>query len=202
MKPPSNIELKNVMVSDYARGVKNSGGTPDMAAVERQVLADLAMVDQYNSEEAAKPKRAPVVKERDIRTSELETELADKNLRAYVRDIPEEETGDMILDATPKSEKAIRMFGRVKQFMRPRGDIGAVARGGGALRDCVVECTDPDLSLEFLELWTWYGPLRRLPNPKNKFFLMNDLDAAAAFIRGLEDICDRSTGKFGPWWVK
>jgi hypothetical protein len=202
VKPPSDIELKQVIAGDYARNAQRAGATPDMGAIERQVLADLAMVDQYEAEQAAKPKPVRVAKERDIRTDELDTELAKTGMRAYVKDDPQERQGDMILDATPKSERAIRMFGRVKQILRPRGDIGAVARKGGDLRDCTIECTDPALSLEFLELWTWYGPLRALPSPKNKFFYMTDTDAAAAFIRGLEDICDRSTGKFGPWWVK
>ena len=202
MKPPSDIGLKEVLVSDYAGAAKRSGLPVDMGDIERQVLSDLDMVEQYNAEQALKPAHVPVKKERDIRTDELEAELADKNMRAYVRDIPDDEEGDPILDAAPKSERMIRAFGRVKQFMRPRGDVGAVARRGGALRDCVVECTDPELSLEFLELWTWYGPLRRMPSKKNTFFYLNEYDAAAKFIRGLEDICDRSTGKFGPWWVK
>lgn len=202
MKPPSDIGLKQVMVSDYAGASQRAGTSPDMAAIERQVLADLDMVEQYNAEQATKPKREPVKLERDIHTNELDAELADKNMRAYVRDIPADEAGDPILDAAPKSERMIRAFGRVKQFMRPRGDIAAVAKRGGSLRDSVIECTDPELSLEFLELWTWYGPLRRMPSPKNTFFYLNEYDAAAKFIRGLEDICDRSTGKFGPWWVK
>lgn len=203
MNAPSNIDLKHTLVGDYARNQKRVGLEPDMGAIESQVLADLAMVDQYESEQASKPAPVRVAKERDIHTNELDAELEKNNMRAYVKDVADDEQpGDMILDATPKSEKAIRMFGRVKQILRPRGDIAAEARKGKDLRDCTSECTDPVLALEFLELWTWYGPLRRLPSPKNKFFMMTNTDAAMAFVRGLEDICDRSTGRFGPWWVK
>lgn len=203
MKPPSDIGLRQVLVQDYKRNAERAGATPDMGSIERQVLADLAMVDQYEAEQASKP--APVAappKPRDIRTDELDKECADKNLRAYVKDNPTDKPGDMICDAVPKSERAVRMFGRIKQIMRPRGDIAAMARKGNTIAECTIECTDPALSLEFLELWTWYMPLRGLPSPKNRFYWLSDGDAAKAFIRGLEDICDKSVGKFGPWWVK
>lgn len=203
MEAPSDIGLKNILVGDYSRNAKRAGVTPDMGEIENQVLADLAMVDQYEAEQASKPKPAPVKKERDIHTNELDAELEKNNMRAYVREVPEDEDGgDIILDATPKSEKAIRMFGRIKQILRPRGDIAAEARKGRSLRDCTSECTDPVLAQDFLELWTWYGPLRRLPSPKNEFFMMSNTDAAMKFVATLERICDRSTGKFGPWWVK
>lgn len=202
MKPPSDIGLKQVLVQDYKRNAERVGMTPDMASIESQVLADLAMVDQYEADQASKPAPAPVAKERDIRTNELDKECAEKNLRAYVKDNPTDKPGDAICDATPKSERAVRMFGRIKQIMRPRGDIAAMASRGNTLAECTRECTDPELSLEFLELWTWYMPLRGLASPKNKFYWLSDGDAARRFIRGLEDICDKSTGKFGPWWVK
>lgn len=202
MKPPSDIELREAVVQDYKRNAERAGNAPNMDAIESQVLKDLAMVDMYEAEQASKPAHVPVKKERDIRTDELDKECKEKNLRAYVKDSPSDDRGDMICDAVPKSERAVRMFGRIKQILRPRGDIGAMARRGNTIAESTIECTDPKLSLEFLELWTWYMPLRALPSPKNKFYWMSDGDAAKAFIRGLEDICDRSTARFGPWWVK
>lgn len=202
MKPPTNIELRQQVVQDYKRNAERVGQTPDMEAIESLVLKDLAMVDMYEAEQASLPVRKPVKKERDIRTDELDKELAEKNLRAYVKDDPTDDGGDMICDATPKSEKAIRMFGRIKQILRPRGDIAAMARRGNTIAESTIECTDPKLALEFLELWTWYMPLRSLPSPKNRFYWLSDWDAARSFMSELERICDKSTGKFGPWWVK
>lgn len=202
MKPPSDIELRQAVVQDYKRNAERAGQTPDMNAIEAQVLKDLAMVDMYDAEQASKPARVPVKKERDIRTDELTAEIEANNLKVYVKDDPTDKPGDMICDATPKSERAVRMFGRIKQILRPRGDIGAMARRGNTIAESTIECTDPELALEFLELWTWYMPLRMLASSKNKFYWLNDGDAAKLFIRGLEDICDRSTGRFGPWWVK
>ena len=202
MKPPSDIQLREVIAQDYKRNAERVGQTPDMGAIEAQVLADLAMVDQYESEQASKPARVPVKKERDIRTDELDAEIEKHKLKVSVTDDPEDRPGDMICDAVPKSERAVRMFGRIKQILRPRGDIAAMARSGNDLRDCTRECTDPELAIEFLELWTWYMPLRALASSKNKFYWLSDGDAARLFVRGLEDICDKSTGRFGPWWVK
>lgn len=202
MKPPSNIELKDQLVGDYARNAKRIGMAPDMSQIERQVLDDLNMVDAYEAEQAAKPKVAPVAKKRDIRTDELEAELQKHKLKATVNETPKGRGQDIICDAVPKSEKAIRMFGRIKQILRPRGDIGAMARRGNTIGECTIECTDPKLALEFLELWTWYIPLRSLASPKNRFYWLGDHQAARLFISELEKICDRSTGRFGPWWVK
>lgn len=204
MKPLGDIELKQALVGDYSRNAQRMGVSPDMGAIETQVLKDLNMVDAYESEQAAVPMPAKpdATRQRDIKTDELDAELSKHGMRAYCKDTPTERKPDMICDATPKSEKAVRMFGRIKQILRPRGNIAAVAQRGGSLRDSTVECTDPELAKEFLELWVWYIPLRALWSPKNQYYWLSDYDAARVFLRGLEDICNRSTGRFGAWWVK
>lgn len=195
-------QLREAQIRDYKRGAERMGMEADMLAIEAQVVADLELVDRYEAEQKAAPPKKPKERKRDIRTDELDKYLAKHDMRAYVADGPVERTKDIIADATPKSDKAIAMFQRIKQILRPRGSIAAQAQKGRTMAESLIECSDPKLANEFLELWTWYGPLRGLYSPKNEFYWLSDGDAARKFVRGLEDICDRSTGKFGPWYTK
>lgn len=59
----------------------------------------------------------------------------------------------------------------------------------------------PSLAREYLRLWGHYLlPDRNTTH--NPFMGMNDRDRAKKFMRAVMDICDRSTGRLGPWWVK
>ena len=202
MKPLNDRELKDATVRDYTRNARRMGLQPDLESIEALVVHDLTLVDRYEADQASKPKKKPAKKERDIRTDELQEQLDEHGMRAYVNENPKDRPGDAIADATPKSEKAIAMFARIKEILRPRGSIAAAANQGKTLEESLIECQAPVLAREFLELWTWYVPLRALWSPKNPFYWLSDGDAAKKFIRGLEDICDRSTGQFGHWWVK
>lgn len=62
------------------------------------------------------------------------------------------------------------------------------------------------LAKEYVETWAYYmtrtrpAPLRGTDH--NPFRHMSDVDAARMFVRRVEDICDRSTGKLGSWCTK
>jgi len=64
----------------------------------------------------------------------------------------------------------------------------------------------PDLAKQYAETWIFYMT-RTKPGPPNKvdhnpFRNLTDTDAMRKFIRLVEDICDRSTGKLGAWCTK
>jgi hypothetical protein len=66
------------------------------------------------------------------------------------------------------------------------------------------EC--PKLALEFADLYTYYLTRAKAPPTKGKdhnpFRHLSDVDAFRVFVRKVEDICDRSTGKLGAWYLK
>ncbi len=64
----------------------------------------------------------------------------------------------------------------------------------------------PALVHAYQELWSYFLT-RQMPPPSkgvdhNPFRHMSDSDAAWKFMRLVEDICDRSTGVLGSWFVK
>lgn len=90
----------------------------------------------------------------------------------------------------------------------------AVARiyriGEGANASSFGRATDtsemPKLAKEYLELYAYYMTRAR-PAPlfgidHNPFRHLSDKDAARMFERRVEGICDKSTGKLGPWYTK
>lgn len=71
------------------------------------------------------------------------------------------------------------------------------------------EC--PKLAKQYLETYAYYMTRTRPPplhpdgRPRtdhNPFRGLSDYDAMRKFVRAVEDICDRSTGKLGPWYTK
>lgn len=64
----------------------------------------------------------------------------------------------------------------------------------------------PHLAREAIELWHFYFADRFKPPPltgidRNPFRGLSDKDAAGKFMRLVEDVCDRSTGKMGSWYA-
>lgn len=63
------------------------------------------------------------------------------------------------------------------------------------------------LAKEYVELYAFYLMRSKPPPPNGKvdhnpFRHMSDYDAFRCFVRKVEDVCDRSIQKLGPWWVK
>jgi len=64
----------------------------------------------------------------------------------------------------------------------------------------------PELARQYAETWIYYMT-RGKPAPvgkvdHNPFRNLSDTDAMRKFVRFVEDICDRSTGKLGSWCTK
>lgn len=63
-----------------------------------------------------------------------------------------------------------------------------------------------ELAKSYETLWACFQT-RNLPAAargfeRNQFDGLTDKEAARAFMRGVEDICDRSTGVLGSWYTK
>jgi hypothetical protein len=199
--PVQGIELRDALARDYANNARRLGvANPDVAALTELAKQDLELVDRHDREGVGA--RGAQVEEADVRESgedRLAAALAEDNVEL---ETTEEERQFLALDVPFVSrERRLKLLRRVVQICAPRGDLRAAMLRGGLL-EAAQEMADPELAREVIELNLNYQSFQTRESKWNPFRGLTPQDAARAYIRGLEDIADRSTGRFGPWWVK
>ncbi len=79
---------------------------------------------------------------------------------------------------------------------------GSGASGEATMAEALKYAAMPGLAREFVNLVVWYKFARHRRSKWNPFLGLSDGDAAKKFSALIFDICDRSTGRMGHWWVK
>lgn len=79
---------------------------------------------------------------------------------------------------------------------------GAGHGGASTTVAAVRDAEMPKLAAEYLLEFKLYNFLRHRDHESNKYRGLTEPEAARKFMRIVEDICDRSTGRLGGWWVK
>ena len=91
---------------------------------------------------------------------------------------------------------AVMRFNRILEGLTKSSNIETAVR----------TAEHPELVKQCIETWVYYMTRTRPAPAKgvdhNPFRHLTDLEASKKFQRLLEDIADRSTGVFGPWYVK
>lgn len=83
---------------------------------------------------------------------------------------------------------------RIARILEGAGQAGAKTIASG-IRDAEI----PKLAREYVELIAHYKFFRHRRSRWNPFLDMSDVDAAKMFVAEIYNICDRSTGRMGPW---
>ncbi len=86
---------------------------------------------------------------------------------------------------------------RIARILEGSGQGGAVTTEAAT-----ADAEMPKLAAEYLRLWKLYSWLRWCNADWNPFRGLSDRDASRKFMRMVMDICDRSTGRMGGWWVR
>lgn len=175
--------MKQTMVEDYRNGVVRSGGTPNMQAIEKLAVQDLNTCDNVWSEQKPAPKK----KRKEVDLSKMQAEAAKSGLTLYKKPIDESKDkrdsfADGVIDA--KWQAAL---GRMAQICSPQSNFDARKTFDVKMQGLALEFV---LAMDSLQ--------KRIREFKGK----NAVDCRRIFRRKVEDICDRSTGRLGPWWVK
>jgi hypothetical protein len=203
VKPTTPQDLRATLVKSYLTSYQRAGIKKTEAEVEREVVSDMQIVDaaRARGEISGGPTFAPG--------------------QAVVADPPER---DPVLVQYAESNKlTIGRRGRTLRFRSLHTNPmtisarwgAAVARIARILEGCAkstslvaaVEGAElGQLATEYFEVYSNY-PRRHQPPPpsgndRNPFRGLSDKDASRKFMRLVEDICDRSTGKLGSWYVK
>lgn len=88
---------------------------------------------------------------------------------------------------------------RIKRILEGHARASTVE---GAIKGA--ECAG--LAQQYIETWSYYmfrsKPVPLVGTDHNPFRHLSDGDAIRKFVRMVEDICDRSTGKLGSWYTR
>jgi hypothetical protein len=193
------VALKDATVRDYRRWTERAGERVDMAAIERQAVADCEVADKAIREQAA---RAHVVAAPD---PEKEAEKAAELSRQVA------ETGAELLDdAGAITSRRTLLTSKAMPKSQWSYAMGRVAR---ILEGTPHNPPPGSLQHDLLRLKAWAAmripkrarhliATRRAKDEQNPFDGKSERDFNRMLQRMIYDICDKSTGKFGPWWVR
>lgn len=197
-------DLRAVTVRDYRRDAERLGLVVDLAAIERQALADCEVYDAVTRDATPRAPAPPDPVKEAEKAGELDR-LAAEAGTSILRE-PVAKQRPTIFNTVPKPLSRLSMA---------LGRIAVICRGsapGKTRREALATCECPDLAWEFMRLYAFYMTRGYPPQPgveANPFYGVSEKydarwgmsDLERRYLRRLEDICDKSTGRLGPWRV-
>lgn len=198
MQPLTGRALRDRTIRDYRRAAERAGQPVDARAIESLAIHDCEVFDAVTR--AARPsvpakpdpeleaKREAVL---DDMAAEVGVEI-DRGDVAYKR----APIGRLHTSHVPTS-RAAYATARIQRIVS-----GATADRNP--RVATSTCEIPELAFEVYRLFAQVATRGRKPRPgdeANPYHGRSDVDVSRMIDRAVEDICDRSSGRLGPWWV-
>lgn len=184
--------------------LKGTMGLPsDGEALERLAIHDLTIHDAVKRDDPAPmPLNPESPEDRAARQAEFARTQAEER-GAIITHAPRGPQLIPILDLPPHLVSARWPFalGRLKRILE--GATPAFTADGNIdWRATCSTCGDPKRAYEYMELKSWFD-FRLVPQTRrhNPFHGMSSRDAGLKFQAEVENLCDRSSGRLGPWWV-
>lgn len=197
------LELRDRTIRDYARNMGAAGMPSDVAGIERLAKADLELADGYNRDTPAGI--APTEAQRAA-ARQAAKEAAAEQARADGVEIQRKprDLGPQF-DLPPEYERSERWMlakGRLARIISGAGLPARHPDGSFNFHAMTATCEVPHLAYRYLAAWCNFD-LRYLPETArhNPFFMMSTREASLKLAREVEDICDASSGRLGPWQV-
>lgn len=192
--------LRDRMIRGYTQSYARAKIRASAADIEKQVIADCQLVDAARAagDLSATPKKKAKPKKRSNPLIEAQhttnTRLSVNERKQVVR--------SRVLHGNPLaiSERWGAAAARISRILE------GVRRDTSSLVVAVEDAEIGVLATEYADLWGHFMTRYQAPplsgNDRNPFRGLSDRDAARKFQRLVEDICDRSTGRLGSWYVK
>lgn len=184
--------------------LKGTMGLPSSGAdLERLAVHDLRVHDAVKRDDPAPlPAAVESAEERAARQKAFAAEQA-ATTGAVITHAPRGPQLVPVLDLPPHlvSSRWPFALGRLKRILEGASPAFA-ADGSIDWRATCSTCGDPKRAYEYMDLKSWFD-FRLTPQTRrhNPFFGMSSRDAGLKFQAEVENLCDRSSGRLGPWWV-
>ncbi len=198
--PRSPQELREWTVEDYTVMNRSMGLPADREVVERQAVRDLELYDAVRREApVAAPPSAEVQREmRATRQERVDAKAAEKGatIQRGQQRVVRRPNQIMHGKATPGTRWSYAL-GRLQRIIS-----GATKHADPAVATST--CELPRLALEVYRMYAQVALRHMPPRPgdeANPFYGLSQIDFGRVLQRKVEDICDRSTGRLGPWFV-
>lgn len=187
---PEPSWVKETMVADYKAIADKNGVTPSTSDIERIVLEDLRLSDAVDRETV---ERIPTKKPEPRREpSKKVTALAESlGWKVVKREIPKGPQPRRVghadfLGRPPKTEKQRAIAARMAKLLAHESPFRISKE---------TDFIGRALAHDFCEL------IVNLKEQRKEFAGKSPRDCERIFWSKAQDICDRSTGKHGQWWV-
>lgn len=199
MKPLlSGVELKQATVRDYKRWAERAGQRVDVGELEKLAVADLQLADAYDRGRDPTAKVTPDPEREQAARQSLAEQAAEQGAEIVTGGTKTitRRLAPLHAKARPGSKWSFAM-GRLARILQ-RPNIPS--------RTPWVDCEMPHLAKRVYRLKAFVGldPMRRsekVGGEVNPFYGLSDRDFERKFRRMIEDICDDSSARLGPWWV-
>jgi len=188
---PNSQNLKGIYLDEVRAESKQTGKVLTESEVEAVALKRLRKDDVLAREIESKPKRTIDPKPVDL-TKGGTVKKRKRNL-------------DILTDKPfhKMDKRAVAAWARIERIIAPADECSRIVMD--STKDIREKCQfseTPKLATEFWIAYLNYKMFRYSKKYMNPFYGKNDVDCARILQRLVEDICDRSTGKMGPWWVR
>lgn len=193
----TGIALRDRTVRDYKRAAERAGAPVDLRQLEQQAIADCHTYDAVMRTQVPTAPAPPDPEKQAEREAALDVEAA-KVGATVARDQTFDERPLPALHTapTPMTKSAFAL-----------GRIHRIVSGATPHRNPKIMCSTceiPELAEQVLRLFALFASRHRKPRPgdePNPFYGRRLKDIDRMMTRAIEDICDRSTGRLGPWWI-
>lgn len=178
--------VKETMVEDYLEIARRRGVDASSADAERVALGDLESYEALQRDAKPRQAKAPVV-DREHPAEKMAEELGWKMFKRPIAQRPKAPSVTAFLSKRPGSPKQAAAIARLGMILKPASWFRPSKEFDYAL---------PRLASSFVQ------SMRELEAGRGEFAGKSAKDCERIMWRRVEDLCDKSTGRLGPWWVK
>jgi len=183
---PSASWVKDTLVEDYVATARRNGSSASSAAIERLAAHDLTIHEAVQREQRRQPQRTRAPKPKGPAVKNVDGGVLWKSAQARPAGGDRRRVA-AVMGQRPANEKQAAAIARLGAILQPRSWFRPSKE---------FDYRMPQLAKDFVQV------VRQLESATGDFEGKSARDCRRVFWRKVEDICDKSTGVLGPWWVK